>query len=235
MNQSIIKILLIEDNPGDIRLIREMLSGPAAQKARATFEIIYVGRLSQALLALNEAKFEVILADLSLPDSQGLETVSAIVQAASQLPVVVMSDLDDQDLAVEAVKIGAQDYLVKRYANDYSLPRALHYAIERKRGQEALKRSEAFNRGVLSSLTAHIAVLNGQGEITAVNHAWEHFAQENGASGLSRIGPGLNYLEICRQGQGREGRLGQAALTGIQAVLEGAQPIFSLEYPHHAS
>src|SRR5687768_1212858 len=133
MNQYIIKILLIEDNPGDIRLIREMLIGANGQDTGPTFEISTVDRLSLALPALTGGKFDLILADLSLPDSQGLETVSRILQAAPQLPVVVMSDLDDQALAVEAVKIGAQDYLVKGYTNEYTLPRALHYAIARKR------------------------------------------------------------------------------------------------------
>lgn len=234
MTQRFIKTLLIEDNFGDVRLIQEMLTGPTRQKGGPIFEITPVDRLQHALLALDRQLFDLVLVDLSLPDSQGIDTVDRILQAVPQLPVVVMSDLEDQDLAVDSVKIGAQDYLVKSYINEYSLARALHYAIERKRTEEALKRSEAFNRGVLSSLNAHIAVLNRQGDITAVNQAWERFAQDNGGAGLSQFGVGTNYLEVCRRTTGKDAPMAQAALAGIQAVLDGSRPFFTLEYPCHA-
>lgn len=90
------------------------------------------------------------------------------------------------------------------------------------------------NRTVLDSLTAHIAVLDEMGTIVAVNAAWEKFARDNGDPALDHTGVGINYLEVCRRVNGTEASMAQAAMAGIQAVLEYSQPQFSLEYPCHS-
>ena len=130
-----LKVLLIEDNPGDARLIREML---IAMKGRA-FDVECADRLSIGLDHLAEGGIDVILLDLSLPDSQGLDTFVRAQAQASGVPIVVLTGLDDETLAVRAVQEGAQDYLVKGHVDGYSLTRAIRYAIERKRAEEALK------------------------------------------------------------------------------------------------
>lgn len=121
--------LLIEDNPADARLIREMLRDVGGTPVRLTTESSLAGGLQQA----EQGEFDVLLLDLSLPDSQGLETFVRAHRAASHLPIVVLSGLDDETVALDAVHRGAQDYLVKGQVDGQLLIRALRYAIERKR------------------------------------------------------------------------------------------------------
>lgn len=130
-----IKVLLVEDNPGDIRLLREIL----AEVTSVQFELAQVEQLSQALQYLAQARFDVILLDLSLPDSQGLETFLRIHAQVANVPIVVLTGLDDETLAVRAVQQGAQDYFFKGQVNGDLLVRSIRYAIERNRGEEALR------------------------------------------------------------------------------------------------
>lgn len=134
-SQHPIRLLLVEDNPGDIRLIEEAL----AQRVNAHFTKDCVSRLSDALNRISAGNIDVILLDLSLPDSQGLETFVRIQQAASHMPIIVLSGLDDEVLAIDSVQKGAQDYLVKGEVDGPVLARAIHYAIERKHIEEELR------------------------------------------------------------------------------------------------
>ena len=138
MSSQCIGVLIIEDNPGDARLVQEALKGATAP----SFTVEWVDRLSIGLARLAEGGVDVLLLDLGLPDSQGLEALALIRALAPTVPVVVLSGADDEQFAVEAVQAGAQDYLVKAYANPHLLTRALRYAIERKRADEALRESE---------------------------------------------------------------------------------------------
>lgn len=135
---SLIKVLLVEDNPGDARLLREML----AEAASAQFELTHLERLSQAIQHLGQEHFDLVLLDLSLVDGQGLDTVARTHAAAPDLPIVVLTGLDDETVALEAVRSGAQDYLIKGQINRHLLVRSMRYAIERKRVQQALRASE---------------------------------------------------------------------------------------------
>jgi signal transduction histidine kinase len=130
----ITRVLLVEDNPGDARLIREML-----KEASARFELTRVERLDEGLKRLGEETFDVMLLDLNLADSQGLDTFVQAHAQAPGVPIVVLTGLADEVLGVKAVQGGAQDYLVKGQVEGNPLARALHYAIERKRAEEALK------------------------------------------------------------------------------------------------
>jgi DNA-binding response OmpR family regulator len=102
-------ILLVEDNLKDAELLQEYLIEVGAVQ----WQIIQVNRLSEALKEIRNRRFDVILLDLSLPDSQGLETLSIVNHAASNIPIVVLTGLNNEQLAVQAVRQGAQDYLVK--------------------------------------------------------------------------------------------------------------------------
>ena len=139
MTERPFKALLIEDNRGDTRLIQEMLT-----EARGMFfEIVSVSRLSAGLEYLSRQAIDVILLDLSLPDSEGLETFLRIKQHAPYVPTIVLSGLNDKVLAVEAVRQGAQDYLVKGKVDGDLLTRAIRYAIERKQVEETLRQRTA--------------------------------------------------------------------------------------------
>ena len=134
-HSSLIRVLLIEDNPGDARLIRENL----ADSGVARFEVTTVGRLSQGLTQLREAAFDVLLLDLSLPDSQGFDTFTTTLGQGSDVPIVVLTGLGDETLAVRAVAEGAQDYLLKGSMDAALLGRALRYAVERHRLRRELE------------------------------------------------------------------------------------------------
>jgi len=120
---------LIEDNPGDARLLRESL----AEVDRHAFEVDHAARLEDGLQRLSEGRPDVVLLDLSLPDSQGLDTVRRLHALAPELPIVVLTGTNDEDQAVRAVQEGAQDYLVKGHADGHLLARSMRYAIERHR------------------------------------------------------------------------------------------------------
>ena len=137
MDDRPIQVLLIEDNPGDARLIGEMLS----EARDASFDVEYFKQLSVGLERLSSGGIDVILLDLSLPDSQGFETFSQVYAEASEVPTVVLTGLDDEVIGVRAVREGAQDYLVKGEVDGNLLVRAIRYAIERKRAEEALRKA----------------------------------------------------------------------------------------------
>jgi diguanylate cyclase (GGDEF)-like protein len=135
MENHFLKVLLVEDNPGDARLIREMLEEARAAK----FELLYVDRLDEGLKCLTQQTLDLILLDLSLPDSQGLDTFIKTYTQATKVPIVVLTGLDDEALAVRTIQLGAQDYLIKGELNKNILVRALCYAIERHRMQENIR------------------------------------------------------------------------------------------------
>jgi diguanylate cyclase (GGDEF)-like protein len=128
-----IKILLVEDNEVDARLTKDMLV-----EQRDRFDLVHVDRLSEALRRLRREPFHLVLLDLSLSDSHGLDTLRQIQAKSPSLPILVLSGLNDEGIALKAVQNGAQDYLVKGQANGDLLARAIRYAVERKRAEERL-------------------------------------------------------------------------------------------------
>ncbi|MCG3206958.1 MAG: Sensor histidine kinase RcsC [Anaerolineae bacterium] len=167
MSTHLINLLLVEDNPGDVRLVREMLAEAGSSNAEAAFKITHKGRLDQALAAVNTDQFDLVLLDLSLPDSHGLETFYQMLNAVNELPLVILSGLGDEKVAVEAVHAGAQDYLVKGSMNEFSLPRAIRYAIERNHTERDLRRR---NRALalLNKIIAASAVILKPEEILEI-------------------------------------------------------------------
>ena len=123
------RILQVEDNPGDALLVRTV----AQSNPHLEIEMEMVERLEMALDKLAHSVFDLVLLDLNLPDSQGLDTVLSIVDHANEVPVIVLSGLDDQELALKAVRLGAQDYLTKGPQLEGMLMRSIRYAMERHR------------------------------------------------------------------------------------------------------
>jgi signal transduction histidine kinase len=135
MKEKPLTVLLIEDNPGDVRLIRQMLS--QARSPPVTLEC--VDRLEAGLARLAAGGVDVVLLDLSLPDSHGLDTFSKAYTCTPAVPIIVLTGLDDETTAITAVREGAQDYLVKGDVAGHLLVRAMQYAIERKRVRQKLR------------------------------------------------------------------------------------------------
>src|SRR5881296_439278 len=152
MEAAPINLLLLEDNPGDARLIRELLK----EVGTPGFEVTQAGRLLEALEAVAARAFDIILTDLTLPDCRGLEAFRALRAAAPTTAVIVLSGVDDETLAVGAVREGAQDYLAKGRMEPHLLGRAIRYAIERQRAEEELIQQEAFYHSLVEHLPQNI-------------------------------------------------------------------------------
>ena len=133
-------LLLVEDSPDDAEFLARSLT--RAKKAR--FTVTRVASLARAVELLAGTSFDAVLVDLTLPDSQGLETVERALSAAGSAPLIVITGQDDEQLAIAAVQSGAQDYLVKDEVSDAALARTVRHAIERKRVLEDM--SDAFER-----------------------------------------------------------------------------------------
>ncbi len=131
MNGKALQVLLVEDNAGDARLLREMFRAERPD----SFEFTHFVRLGEALIRLAKGGVDIMLLDMGLPDGHGLDTVRRAHAAAPSVPLIVLTGLDDEALAAEAMKEGAQDYLIKGQIENRALPRALRHAIERHRMQ----------------------------------------------------------------------------------------------------
>src|ERR1017187_6452689 len=134
--QEPIRILLVEDNAGDALLLEGLLEATYPGAYRTT----HVSSLAEAS-ALAQDPFDAVLLDLSLPDSQGMGTIERINEMLPQLPIVVLTGLTDGQVALDAVRGGAQDYLVKGEIDPPTMVRAVQYAIDRKRVQVALQQA----------------------------------------------------------------------------------------------
>src|SRR5580693_2653177 len=131
MKAKALQVLLVEDSAGDARLLREMFS----KETPGTVVITHVERMSDALRNLAKGGIDIVLLDMGLPDGHGLDTVRRAQAAAPGVPLIVLTGLDDEALADQAMKEGAQDYLIKGQIENRALPRALRHAIERHRMQ----------------------------------------------------------------------------------------------------
>lgn len=129
------KLLLVEDNPSDARLVRELLREPGSTPVAVTL----AERMDAAVEHMRHEGFGAIILDLNLPDSRGLETLSRAHQEASDAPILVLTGFDDEELAAAAVRSGAQDYLVKGELDAEILRRAIRYAVERKHAEATIR------------------------------------------------------------------------------------------------
>ena len=165
MNDAI-RLLLIEDNPGDVRLIEEMLRGSDGQR----FDLESAETFAHGLARARETAFDVLLLDLSLPDSTGIETLTRACAELPETAIVVLTGFDDQTVGVQAVQQGAQDYLVKGDVDGKLLRRTVHYAMERHRAEMALLRSSEEYRSLIDDVfdTSMVAVIILDSEFSVV-------------------------------------------------------------------
>jgi len=228
-----IDVLLVEDNPGDAFLIADMLSGISA----INFNLTTVDRLSKAVDFLSKKQVDIVLLDLGLPDSVGLDTIRCIKAIGDDSPIVVLTGLDDEQTGIAAVQVGAQDYLVKNTLRGKMLHRVISYAIERHCAKVKLSESEGFMRSTLNALSAHIAILDANGTIQTVNRAWETFARANNAT-RHKVMEGSNYLDVCdrvNSSDAQDTRDAVAFGAGIRNVIDGGIDLFEMEYSCHDS
>lgn len=133
--QAAVRILAVEDSEGDLELLRYTLRQVRGER----FELTNAKTLMAGLETMSGGPYDVVMLDLNLPDSHGMETVQQTLAAADTLPVIVFTGVEDEGLGVEAVRLGAQDYLVKGESNGWAMWRSIHYAVERKQAAERLR------------------------------------------------------------------------------------------------
>ncbi len=166
-----IKILLVEDNPADADLLAELLEVSVGVE----WELVSVDYLHQAIAHLSKHPCDVVLLDLSLPDSHGLETLTRLLEVAPDTAMVVMTGLDNEDLALESVRLGAQDYIVKGQITTQLLVRTIRYAIERSQTFQMLRESERRFRAIFDSSFQLTKLLTPEGIVLEVNETALNF------------------------------------------------------------
>jgi diguanylate cyclase (GGDEF)-like protein/PAS domain S-box-containing protein len=162
-------LLLVEDNPGDARLLREMFNETGSQHT----EFTHVASMGEAEKCIADRPFDIILLDLGLPDAQGLSVVRRARALAPRTALVVLTGLDDESLATQALQEGAQDYLIKGQIEPRGLLRALRYAVERKIMEEALFEEKERAQVTLNCIGDAVGCTDALGNISFLNLAAE--------------------------------------------------------------
>jgi len=209
------RILMLEDDPADAYLVQELVAWRNASQIRWT----HVSTLRDSLEHLEVEHFDAALIDLSVADSQGLDTMDAIMAQAPALPIIVLTGHDQESIARQAIEKGAQDYLTKWPKDGQSIARALVHGIERKRVAEALRASETRFRLLVQSAASVILCLSPEGRILELNPEAEHVLGWQRDELL-----GKDYLEVCHSEAARA-----AVIADMDKVLAG-QPSRGFEY-----
>ncbi|MCI5065488.1 response regulator [bacterium] len=204
----VIRILLVEDDEGDAKLLRRSF----AQVKSFRTEILHATRLKTALRELVEEDFDVVLLDLSLPDGDGFEVIDRVKQVDPQVPIVVLTGLNDENSALEAVKRGAHEYLVKGQISSSFLPKVVRYAIESSRHTRELEHTKIELKQEVESQTtalreAHARALRSE-RLAAVGQMVTGLAHES-RNAMQRIQASVNRLrrrardnkELCAIGE----------------------------------
>jgi diguanylate cyclase (GGDEF)-like protein/PAS domain S-box-containing protein len=212
------RLLIIEDNPGDVRLLREMINDQGAHNTK----LLHVESMAAAEAHLAGHVVDIILLDLGLGDAEGLEAVRRAHAAAPRVPLVVLTGMDDEHLAAQALKQGAQDYLIKGQIETRGLMRALRYAVERKAMEEALFIEKERAEVTLNCIADAVACSDSFGNVSFLNRVAEAMTGWSLAEAMGRSMTEVLRVEDARTREALIHPMERAlAVEGRQSPVDG--------------
>jgi len=171
MNVEPINVLLVDDDAADQRLVKHILT--ASSREPVQFNIETAGTVSEAIDRLSNVKYDIVLLDLGLPDSHGIDTVQRVHKANQKVPIVVLTGLDDDEMGLEAIKCGAEDYIVKGAPLEYLLVRTIRYAIQRKRAGEELRELKKQVEFILGVTKTGLDIIDSNYNMVYIDPEWQ--------------------------------------------------------------
>jgi PAS domain S-box-containing protein len=219
-------VLLVAADPVLLDRLDEWLR----TSAQAPCTRVRCDHAAAAASLLGREEFDLVLFAL---DPAGADALARLAAAAPATPVLALSARDDEPLALQALRAGAQDVLVLERLNAETMGRICRYAIERARAKAQSETSEQFLRAAVDTLSAHVAILDSQGRIVTVNRAWQAFAAANGMPADTTFA-GVDYFSACSGVSGEDAPTAAAAAAGLRAVIAGERDLFELDYPCHS-
>lgn len=219
-------VLLVVDNVSDTRLLEDALGDG---NKSAAFETESASLLDEACEKLEGKDYDALVLDLS--GRWGMDSLLKLRQADGQIPLIVLADISEWESGNEAVRKGADDWVVKDELLKYNLPHILRYTVEHKKRERDFRDSQKLLRMAIDSLKLNIAILDENGTLIEVNKAWCEFARDNGLE-WEDYGIGSNYLDVCKSD--REDEYARSAYEGIKKLVEGKDDELYFEYPCHS-
>jgi PAS domain S-box-containing protein len=218
-------ILIIDDDPTYRQILCIALK-------KQNYIVSAAASSKVAISQINKNDFSVVLIDRILKNASGLDLLQEVKQLKPDTECIIITGHASKDTALEAIQMGAFSYLQKPIETN-ALRLTIQRAIEKREANRSIKESEHFAHAIIDGLTAHIAILDQDGVIQAVNQAWRDFAEANPPV-TANVSEGANYLQVCDQatGEGAEGALEFA--QAIRDSLAGKQGVASVEYPCHS-
>jgi PAS domain S-box-containing protein len=195
MENQAISVLLVEDNPGDARLVRELLS----EVGGGAIALSHAETLAAAIEQVGRTPPDLLLLDLTLPDSSGLGSVSRMLEFAPSLPIIVLTGLADEEMANQAIHLGAQDYLVKGGIEGRRLAQEIRYALERKKNERAVQQIKRQYESILTSVSEGVCVFDREG---GVRYANPSACRMLGWQFDQLLGQRIHQLIHCRRADG---------------------------------
>jgi diguanylate cyclase (GGDEF)-like protein len=217
------RLLLVEDSPSDAGLVVSLL-----HESRPDIEVTVVRSLTEAVERLS-VEHTVAITDLSLPDAQGLECVATLRAERPDLPLVVLTGNHDEALASQALSLGAQDFLDKRWLDPVLLERTLRYAQDRLRADQRARALERYAGSLLDAIESPTCAVDTDATIVATNDAWRSFCSSCGLDAM-QSGSGRNYLEVIGRIVGSSAGSAREVADGVHRVLRGKVARFEQDF-----
>ncbi len=220
-----IRILLIEDNPGDSRLIQEILKNAD----NFNFKLTITENLVDGLRYIEESEIDIVLLDLSLPDSSGFQTIIRTREKTHNIPIIVLTGLNDETFARQAVQVGAQDYFIKEQVKSNPLVRSIYYAIERNKMtqtieslMETLQNNESQLKKIIEKNADSIIIVDKKNIVRFVNPIAEKFFKRNKEDFIGKqfgypTGPETKEITIIR----KPDKIAIAEINSVEIEWEG--------------